>query len=269
MATWEKVHIFYDSLLDDAGTLVATSTESVGDYDIDYSTTLLETNKWLSGVTTNPQYVTKTLTVAAKADYLIIMGHNLNTIGATVAVEYSDTGAFAGEETQAFSEAPSADTVYLKRFTAPGSAQGYWRIIFSGSMSAPPYMTICLLGLETELEYASVDFDPHGYEDKGKVNLTQGGRVAGIHTQYSERSMTLGFTDVPTLDGWDSDTTNLYYKIFTWRNTHGRQQLFVAWELANRAQDVYLMRPSARFMNLMKMGGAYRDISIQLMGRKE
>ena len=262
MADWAKIKFFYAMMLGASGsTLAAGSTESSGDYDVDYIYNMLETNSWKAADTTSPVYLTLDLGVGntADADYIAIIGHNLNTIGATVTLQYS-TDDFAADVNDAFTgEAPSADTVYLKEFTAPG-AKRYWRLKISGTLSAVPYLAICVWGLTTELDYATASFDPYAENVKAAVGLSQGGYVTGIHEKHTERSMSLRFSD--------ADST-LYNKVKAWWDTSGLKNFFVAWETANNPSEAYLMRPGTSFTNPLTNGGAYRNITINLKGRKE
>ncbi|MEE9614857.1 MAG: hypothetical protein V3W31_07930 [Thermodesulfobacteriota bacterium] len=264
MATWSKVKFYYDTMLGSSGsTLTATSTESTGDYDADYIHNWLETNMWKAedvGLA-DPQYITYDAGAGntKQADYLAILGHNMNTAGATVTLQYS-TDNFAADINDAFTgEAPSADTVYLKEFTDPG-AKRYWRLKISGHGSTTPYMAVCVWGRKTELDYATASFDPYEQETKAKVGVSYGGYVTGIHTQYTERELRFRFDD--------SDAA-LYSKIKAWHDDHGLKNFFVAWESANNPADVWLMRPSTRFRNPFNRTGLMRDVTIQLTGRKE
>ncbi|MBI5233518.1 MAG: hypothetical protein HY880_04115 [Deltaproteobacteria bacterium] len=259
MAVWAKIKFLWETMLGSTGsTLTATST-ATGDYAVSYLYNMLETNRWKSANTTTPMYVsydagsgnTKT------ADYLAIIGHNLKTIGATITLQYSSDNVTYYDCFTGF--APTADTVILKEFTSPG-AYRYWRLKITGTLSAAPYMTICIWGNKTELDYASASFDPYAQEIKANVNLSYGGHVAGVHTLYTERNMSLRFDD--------ADAT-LYGKVKTWWDMSGLKNFFVAWETANNPDDVFLMYPEVKFDNPLKNGGVWRDIAIKLSGRKE
>ena len=139
------------------------------------------------------------------------------------------------------------------------NAMRHWRLRITDH-TAPPEMSICIWGDTMELDYATASFDPHGEEVKANIGISYGGYVSGIHTRYAERRMTLRFSDA---DG------ELYQKIRDWWEEHGIKNLFVAWERANNPRDVFLMRPDASFRNPLTGGGAYRDITINLKGRKE
>ncbi len=265
MAQWAKIKFFWDTMLGSAGsTFTASSTESSGDYDLDYLYNMFETNLWkaeASGLV-DPQYITYDAGVGNSydADYLAIIGHNLNSAGATVTLQRSATGAWTGEEIDAFTGvAPATDAAFLKEFTAPGGER-YWRLKISGHGSTAPYMAICIWGEKTELDWASSSFDPYAQKKVEKAGVSYSGYLTGIHTQYTERSMSLRFAD--------SDDA-LYQKVKNWFETHGTKNIFVAWDTTNSPADIFLMRPSGKFRNSFNQTGLYRNISISLTGRRE
>jgi len=263
MATWEKVKFFWKTMLGSSGSnLDATSTAS--GYDVDNIYNMLETNRWKSGVVTSPQYIVFDAGAGktATADYLAIIGHNLASIGATITLQYSGDN-FNPSVNDAFAGfAPSADTVILKEFTAPG-ARRYWRLKIEktggGSFPEAPYMSICIWGMKTELDYVTAEFDP--YEEEIKANVIRGdtGYVLGVHNKYRERRMNLRFED--------SDDA-LYQKVKEWWDGSGLRNFFVAWERGNRPDDVFLMMPEPKFNNPFKLTGR-RDITINLIGRRD
>ncbi|MBI5970872.1 MAG: hypothetical protein HY884_06930 [Deltaproteobacteria bacterium] len=264
MATWAKIKFYHvgNTMMGAAGSTLTASSTASGDYSAAYIYNMLEVNSWKAANTTTPMYITfdgGSAQGVYNADFLAIIGHNLATIGGTITLQYS-TDNFAADINDAFTGfAPATDAVILKEFTAPG-AKRYWRLKITGTLSAAPYMAICIWGNKVELDYASASFDPYEQDVKAQVNLSQGGYVTGIHTQYTERSLNLRFDDADSA---------LYAKVKTWWDSSGLKNFFAAWETANNPNDVYLMRPDTRFSNPLKLGGAYRDISIQLKGRKE
>ena len=197
------------------------------------------------------------------ADYLVILGHNLRTTGCIIGLQASSDN-FVTDIVNCFTAfVPANDGVngvILKEFTAP-AAKRYWRLQLSGSpFGAVPYMTLCVWGSKTELDYATASFDPYHQEVKATANVTQGGYVAGIHTQYTERKLDLKFND--------ADST-LYGKVKAWWDSHGLKNLFIAWETTNNPNDVYLMRPDEKFSNPFTSTSTFRDISLSFTGRKE
>jgi len=129
----------------------------------------------------------------------------------------------------------------------------------TGHTSAP-YMNICIWGSKTVLDYASASFDPYGESVHANVNISNSGRVMGVHTKYTERSMSLAFRGADTA---------LYEKVRGWWEVSGLKNFFVAWERGNNPDDIFLMFPNKRFVNPLKKGGLSRDINLKLKGRKE
>jgi len=262
MATWDKIKFFYDNMLDNGGTLTATSTESTGDFDVDYIFNMLETNMWKAEDTAlaDPQYITLDLGIGntATADYLIILGHNFNTAGVTVTLQSSTDLAFTTPLDAFTGVVVSADTVFLEEFAQP-TVQRYWRLKIAGHGATVPYMTLCIWGEKTELDYASTAFDPYQQEYKGSVNMSQGGKVTGIHTKYVERSLNISITDA------DSTITG---KVKTWFEA-GWKQFFIAYDTANHPNDCWLVRTASTMNNPIQDNGIYTNITLDLKGRKE
>lgn len=257
---WAKIKFFYDAMLGSAGSALTATSTAVGDYAVGYLHNMLETNMWLSADTASPQCITYDAGAGnvRTADYMAVMGHNLKSAGATIKLQYSDDG-FASHIWDAFAAfTPVSDGALLKEFASPG-AYRHWRLVITGA-AAPPYMTIAVWGNATELDYATASFDPYCVEVKASVNLSYSGCVTGIHTRYAERSLTLVFNDADA---------ELYGRLKAWWDASGLRSFFVAWETTNSPSDVWLMRPDVRFSSPLKSGGAYRDVSVQLKGRKE
>ncbi len=192
----------------------------------------------------------------ADADYLAIAGHNLRSIGASVRLQWSDDGVTYSGYSQDY---PSSDGVYLKEFAGAGNHK-YWRLRIDGAISAPPKMAICIWGMKTSLDFARASFDPNAEEVKANINIGDTGYLLGIHKRFTERSMKLVFKNA---------SQTLYDKVKDWWNTSGLKNFFVAWEHGNNPNDVFLMRPDTKFNNPLVKRGLYRDITINLKGRKE
>jgi len=263
MATWSKIKFYWDTMLGRANsTLTASSTDTTSDFDVDYLHNWLEVGRWKSGVTTTPIYITYDggVGVSYKADYLTILGHNLFTSGASIGLEASSTGDFAGEEVTVLgTTAVTSDKVFHKEFTLTGLYR-YWRLAITGTLTEAPYMTICVWGEKTELDYASSTFDPHGKTIKSSSSLSYAGVVTGVHEQYSERNIGLKFS---------SADSALYEKIKNWNDNVGLRNFFMSWDSANYPDEVFLVMSSENFSNPFNETGLYRDITINLKGRQE
>lgn len=264
---WARVKFFYDTMLGSEGSTLTASSTASGDYSVNYLYNMLEVNSWKAADVNVPIYIHYDNGVGAghtgEADYIIIFGHNLNTVNAKITLQYS-MDDFVSDINDAFTgEKPTSDGIYLREFDNPGPKR-YWRLKLEdnnggGSLTSTPYMTLCIWGRKSEIDYVSTSFDPHGQTIHAKVNITQGGYVSGIHTSYIERKITLNFHDA------DED---VYAKIEAWRDINGMKQFFVGWETLNRPNDVYLMYPDGQYNNPLSAGGRYRNIAINLKGRK-
>ncbi len=261
MATWNHIRFYYQTMLGSPGSTLTATTTAAGDYSVNYLFNMMEINSWLAANTTSPCYITYDAGSgnSKTADYLALIGHNLFSAGATVSLQYSDDNTNWSNAFTAF--APTANTVCLKEFTQT-SAHRYWRLAITGTLSSAPYLAVCIWGNMTDLDWATTDYDPYGQQEQANVNLSQGGYAAGIHLMYIERQITFNFDD--------ADST-LYGKIKAWRDAVGIGNFFVGWETANNPNDVWLLRrdPSQAFVNPLKTGGAYRNITLNLLGRKE
>lgn len=262
MAIWNKVKFFYDTMLDDTGsTLTATSTESTGDYDVAYLFNFLEVNSWQAEDTAiaDPQYITLDLGVGntATCDYLVILGHNLNTAGVTVTLQSSVDLAFTTPLDAFTGEAPTADTIYHKEFSAP-TTQRYWRLKIAGHGSTAPFMGICVWGTTTEVDYVTSSFDPDSQTIIGEVSRAYDGTATGFHTKYRERNLNLTINDA---------STTVRDKIKTWFEGTWRPFFIKHGILAT--DDVYHMWTDPTMNNPIQDNGTYWDINLSLKGRKE
>ncbi|MCC6502317.1 MAG: hypothetical protein IT362_04165 [Deltaproteobacteria bacterium] len=257
MADWAKIKFYWKSILGAQGcALTASSTfERTSIANIH---SMLETNLWQADTSQGPHHITfdSGAGSARGADYLAVAGHNFNSSGASVKLQYSTDAVFYEDAFTAFT--PASDRAFVKEFTCPGEFR-YWRVILENT-AAEPFIYICGLGTRTELDYASASFDPNEQEVKGAVNLSHGGYLAGAHSRHIERSMTIRFDDADEA---------LYAKVAEWWEGNRGANFFVAWESANHPEEVFLMRPEARFSNPLKAGGGARDIVLSLAGRKE
>lgn len=284
MASWAKVKIYYDTLLGQKGAALTATTEASEDSRVDNVSGMTETTMWKAADLTDPHCITLDTglgSVRSSADYIAIYGHNLGTASAEVTLQYSEDGV---DYTDAFQAAAvRSDKAFLKEFTNPG-AKRYWRLKITGH-KVEPCISICAWGVATELDYASSSYDPNEEEAVAEVNLSYGGHVAGIHSRYTEKSMSLKFEDVDvrpsgyfadgayradgSITAKGSDTVTLYEKVRRWWDISGMRNFFVGWETSGKPAEVFLMRPEGKFRNPLKGGGCYRDISIKLKGRKE
>ena len=255
MATWNPVKLFWDNIFGiSGGTLTASSTAT--GYDVANIHNGLEVNSWKATSTAAQRIAIDTYSVDTASDSLVIgAGHNL--AGATVSLQKSTTGAWAGEQVTVVSGFTATTGAILKEFTQTTSR--YWSLYVSGTITVAPEIQLAVLCNKTELAVASAAFDPHAQNIQANVNITQGGYCSGIHTRHTEREMSLTFQYA---------STALYTKIADWRDRNGMKQFFCAWENANNPSDIYLVRSDGQFNNSFRDSTLRRDITINLKGRK-
>jgi len=255
------LRFYYDNMLGStAGTLSATSTSATATFSIDNIHNFLEVNRWQasSSATQNIDFdagVGNTV----QADYLCILGHNLNSAGASLAVQVSTSGAFAGEQTTVSTSTPNADTVHLVEFTNPSTAGfRYWRIPITGQTTAPS-LAIVALGLKTTIAFIQPPFDPYADFTNANVSLTEGGFVSGLHVKSIERQIDINLPN---------SSTSVYNTVKTWHDTHGFKNFFMNWNSTVNPEDTFLVRPSVGFNNSINVD-KFRNISFSLRGRRE
>ena len=253
-----KLKFFWNNMLESTGsTMNAPTTNSTGDYSIDYIHNWLEVNSWKersTGIST-----IRAINFDAgvgnvyPADYVVILGHNLN--GSTLTVNASSDN-FVSSSTLVDMVVNTTGAI-LAEFTSPGAFR-YWRIVFSRSTATETFISILSLGTKTELDYIQAPFDPYGQEIMANVNLSQGGYVTGIHTKYTERQLSINLSN---------QSTGIYTSVKTWFETHGPKNFIVAWDSTGSSADVWLVRPDLKFDNPIN-SDHLRDIRIELTGRK-
>ena len=192
------------------------------------------------------------------SDFLAISGHNFGSGGvAIISLEHSMDNFVADTQTGLAATDIVNDNSLVKEFTLFSAR---WTRLKITGMTAAPEMAICFWGLSTELDYATASFDPHSQNDKANVNVSHTGFMLGAHNKFIERSMKIRFNNAES---------TLYDKVKDWIDNNGLKNFFVAWEDANNADDVFLMRSTGKVNNPLVKGGLYRNISINLIGRRE
>jgi len=255
---FEKIKFFYKTGL-------VNMTASVTDGDSRYSASnLLDMREWKKwkGVGTSDtfQYPSSGPGAGANltADYDIFSGHNLGSVGATVVLQYSATGAWAGEEVNAYTPFdPSDDKTKLKEFNSVTSP--YWRRKLSG-MSAAPIVAISKWGEKVIFDHASVLNDPNRQKWHGVVNRSLDGTVIASYKDWVERILELKFSNRDSA---------LYTKLDAWWEKIATGLFFVAWETGAHGSDVWLVSSQEEYNNPLSMAGAGRNFNLSFRGRKE
>ena len=259
--SWGKVTLLWKHVL---ANLTASSVDS--DYPVSNILLRREGSWYLAGGTSTPIHIYPSSGPggggALAADFLFISGHNFATIGATVTLQHSTTGAWGGEEVNITTYVPTTDFTFAKLFTS--ATKDYWRLRITGTLSAAPQMAICYWGVRAEIGYCVSSFDPNKRATKSIIKTTKGGIISGIHKNFRERGpVPYDFGEI------DADGSE-YIALDEWDLSIGQELFGLMWEPTSHSTDVYLMHnKSGDFDMPLTKGGLYRRAKLTLSGRME
>ena len=258
---WGKVTLLWKHVL---ANLVASSVDA--DFPVSNILSRREDVWYLAASTTTPIHISPGSGPgggdALVADFLFISGHNFGTIGATVTLQHSTTGAWAGEEVDAATHTPADDKTFSKLFTS--ISRDYWRLRITGTLSAIPQIAICYWGERAEISRCTSSFDPNKRRTEGNINKSQGGIITGIHEKYRERGpITYNFGEIDA-DGQEYDDLD------EWDLDLGRELFGLMWEPDEHPTEIYLMHNEKGDFDMpLTRGGSQRLAKITLAGRME
>ena len=153
---------------------------------------------------------------------------------------------------------PSDNLSFIKEFTSQDKR--YWRIKLS-DLSVAPYISMAYWGELTEWDYLTAAFDPDAEEEVANLNESGSGVLLGDHIQYTKKEIPVVLSD--------ADDT-LYQKVKGWKDGAGLRNAIFAWNKSDYPSDIWVMRRKIKtFKAPFTKGGAYRNISFVLEGRKE
>lgn len=251
-----KPVILYDNRLND-GTPTATDTAS--GYDVlnlrDYRTYTY----WKAANATGIKYVTVDCGTPKSADALGIVGHNLNTVGATISVESSPDNSVWTERLAGFT--PSNDKALLKLFTSASAR--YWRLKITG-MSAAPFMAILVIGSRFTFErYLKSPFDPDAEKVEAKAVRSKGGHVLGVAIAFYERNIQAEWSRLTP--SWIKNTF-----IPAWTGHLSKcLPFFWAWEPTDHSDEVYYVALPPDASLRMPYDPVRRSLSLDMVGVRE
>lgn len=206
--------ILYDNLFT-LGTPTATNTDAGDEYDAANINDYRTYTYWKAASTATNRLIIDA-GAADDADTLCIISHNLGTVGATVSVESSTTGAFAGEEVERLAGfAPSNDKAIAKTFTTANIR--YWAIKLTG-MSAAPQLAVAFLGERMDMpERVRAVFVPESIRIVSDTQRSEeDGNILGSivrHKPYTIRAewngLTYAFVNGTYLPFWEDHASEL------------------------------------------------------------
>jgi hypothetical protein len=242
--------ILYDNRLKDAAP--AASTTAAG-YDV------LNLRDWRAYTWWRPTALPATITVdcgvAKAANYALLYGHNLGSLGLTVEVRAS-TDNFAASDVLVDTVTPANDKPLLRTFASV--SYRYWRWRFTGA--SVPTIAIAPIGTALALpRRLKKGFDPIGRKLKASTNRSESGHALGRVIEYEEWSERLRFNNIT----WSWMRANF---IPAWE-AHLRSEPFAfAWDSTDHADETYLVMAKDAF-TAPHQSGEYLDLGVDVVGR--
>lgn len=242
--------IFYDNRLAD-DTLVASST-AAGNYAAANLVDWRAYTWWKAGVL--PATLTVNCGVARAADYALVHGHELHSVGASLEIRGS-TDNFAASDVLVASVTPASDDPIL--LTWGSTSYQYWRQKVTGA--TPPAMAIAAIGAMLEFPTGlSQGFDPIGRRVNGQANDNANGHPLGRVIDFESWEADLRFEKLTW--SWIRNTFQP-----AWR-THLRANPFAfGWETALYGSEIVIAGSGMQW-STPHFSGSVADLTIKLSG---
>jgi len=241
---------FYDSRFAD-NTPVASST-AAGNFAAANVNDWRAYTMWKAGVL--PATLTVDSGVSKAADYALIHGHDLKSVGASVEVRGS-TDNFSASDVLVASGTPATDDPYLLTFSSV--AFRYWRLRFTGA--TPPAIPIAAAGtMLTATTGLQQGFDPLGRKVSGRANANENGHPLGRVVDF---------------ENWEADL-NLEKVAWSWIRgsflpawrAHLRSTPFgFAWDTDQGATEIVIVNSGMEW-DTPHYSGAVADLRLKLSG---
>lgn len=242
--------LFYDNRLADS-TPVASST-AAGNYAAANVADWRAYTWWKGNVL--PATLTVDCGVAKAADYALLLGHNMKSVGASLEVRGS-TDNFSASDVLVASGTPATDDPYLLTF---GSVSyRYWRHTFTGA--TPPSIAIAAIGAVLEMPVGlALGFDPLGREAMGQSNRNENGHPLGKVIDYEQWVANLMFEKLAW--SWIRGTF-----LPAWRaNLRGTPFVF-GWETSAYGAELVLVTTGMQW-STPHFSGSFADLALKVSG---
>jgi hypothetical protein len=211
------------------------------------------------------KYITIDCATSKAADTISIVGHNFYTSTATISLESSTTGAWAGEQVvRVAGFIPSNDKALMVQFASVSAR--YWRLKIITSAIAP-YCAVVLLGARLEMPYPPDS--PYIPFEESIIAITErskAGYILGATVRYYPITITPNFSNLSTSfvyntfqPWWDSYAKTLKPFIYSWDCVNFPAHIFLV--SVDDQNSVY--NPSLVYAGLVE------NLSLYLMGIKE
>jgi len=252
--------ILADNRMSD-GTPTATDTET--GYDVLNIRDLKTFTSW-KAASSGTKYITVDCGSAKNVDALGIMKHTLGTAAASVSVESSSTGAWAGEQTERLAAfVPTTDKAILKTFTT-ASAQ-YWRVKIV-TASVAPEIAVLMIGVRLTFPYPPESpFRPVSESIEAESVRSKTGQRLGTIVRYHPYKIDARWTYL--LRSWiDSDFLSFWND---WASE--LSPFFWAWDITTYPADVrwVTVDQSSSFEPSVSTLTYYDELTLRMEGVRE
>lgn len=203
---------------------------------------------------TLPASVTVDCGVARAADYALILGHDMHSVGASLELAGS-TDDFVASDVLVAGGTPGSNDPYLLTFDS--ASYRYWRFRFIGA-TAPSIAIAAAGAVLTAPEGIRQPFDPLGRKVNGRANVNENGHPLGRVVDFEEWEQSITLDKV--LWSWVRETF-----LPAWR-AHLRSTPFAfAWDSEAAPTDIVLVNGGMEFTT-PHYKGSRADLRLKLSG---
>lgn len=169
---------------------------------------------------------------AQAVDCVGIVGHNLNSVGASIYVESSIDGTTWTVATQT---TPSND--YAIMFSFASQTKQYWRLRIENTVGIP-YLGVLMFGSALQFEQPpDAPLTPKNVKLVGETAISETGNLLGANVKFNQLEIS---------HTWQNKVTATWYtnsfEPFMENHAELLKPFFYAWDLTNRAGDIYFVR---------------------------
>jgi hypothetical protein len=255
---------FYDNVFDDSTLLSASTTDpSSTEYNINNVIDTRPYTFWQTGTSTGlKNFTIDTGTTATLADSFSIVGHNLGTLGLTVAIQHSSDNFVA--ITTVVTSSPPDDKAFGVGFNSTNNR--YWRIEFNQPTTDKVKIGVALTGVRTPVPWQqgrTINPDAYRTVSAGADSKTM--QPLGVIVKGKQRKLSINITGLPAtwventfLSDWDAHLGESKPFIWKW-NT----------EITTACYYMQVDPSQANFVSNYLDNTAFRNISFGIKGPKE
>lgn len=249
--------ICYRSLFRDSAATVTASEE--GTTNVKENAYDWQSYTWWSNTTTADATLQCAFAAVQAADYCVVYGHDLNTVGATVTPQYSDDGA--AWTNAATGKTPTDGGVIL--FTWTSSSHKYWRIKITGLTGTFNIAGVVIGAGLYPVQRLKVGYAPaalsHNYNFQTKTSKANSPLMRSKRSDAARDTIELkNNTPAWVRDEWDVFiSTHAYSYPFIW-----------AWDYVNYPDEAILAWTDERIPTPVYGMTTRVDVSLNIWGQK-